>query len=183
MNPSDIPPTPPDATIPDPTGSVLNVDLNRRRIKRLAVIGGLTLVPTWILVFRLPPSGLGALEQFVQGLLLGGPIGLIACATTLLRKGYLRFHPVSRTLMGPSRWVSWTAYPKAKSNRLEYSVYDARIYEVQPDGKRCRLPIHRKHADQRDWEALVDLLLRRNTAPGGRPSPKVQRQSEEQTPR
>jgi hypothetical protein len=50
-------------------------------------------------------------------------------------------------------------YPYRRFERLEYSVYDARIYQVARDGARRKLPFKRFWANREDWKTLVDLLL------------------------
>lgn len=144
--------------------------MNRRRHLWTAVVClPLACVLPWFF-----PNDLDPTNQFLSGLLLGVPSGLAGGSIALLmRKAYLTYDVQTRTLRGPSRWRNLTSYPRRGYDRLEFSPYDARIYEVRTDGKRRRLMFRRWVADQGDWRALVDLLLtqqnaRATSAPAGR---------------
>ncbi|GAA2142165.1 hypothetical protein [Glycomyces algeriensis] len=81
------------------------------------------------------------------------------CLVLLFRRWYFTFDARNRAVTASGRWKARGTYPSRRFDRIEYSVYDARIYEVRADGKRRRLPVRRWLADQQDWRALVDLLL------------------------
>lgn len=104
-------------------------------------------------LFLMAAVASGAPAIFALGLLLKGP--------------HLRYYSESRRVIGPKRWGQRTEYPRSGFDRIEYSVYDARIYEIRSNGKRRRLPVMRWFADRRDWAALVDLLIADNRSNGG----------------
>jgi hypothetical protein len=140
----------------EPVRTVLRVRTNRRRHGWTAIIG----LPTAFVLPSLVPPGLDPTAQFLTGLLIGVPGGLAAGSIALLlRRVYLTYDARERTIRGPGYWRNNTTYPRAGYDRLEYSPYDARIYEVRADGKRRRLILRRWVANPQDWKALVDLLL------------------------
>lgn len=130
--------------------------MNRRRhLWTIAIC-----LPLACVVPLLLPDSTAPVSGFIGGLLLGVPAGLAGGSIALLlRTTYLTYDPRSRTIRGPSRWRNRTTYPRKGYDRLEYSVYDGRVYEIRTDGKRRKLLFVRWVADRRDWRDLVDLLL------------------------
>jgi len=139
-----------------PDHAVLRVRTNRHRhLWTIAICFPLACVLAWLIPDRTDP-----VNQLISGFILGIPGGLAGGSLALLfRKDYLTYDLRSRTIRGPSLWRNRTNYPRRGYERIEYSVYDGRIYEVREDGKRRRLIITRWVADQRDWRVLVDLLI------------------------
>jgi CRISPR/Cas system-associated endoribonuclease Cas2 len=166
MNPNAMP-----ATDTDLERAVLEVRMNRCR-------------PLWAIIICLPlscavgfllPGSDDPVIQAIGGMVLGVPAGLAGGSIALLmRNTYLTYDPRSRTIRGPSRWRLRMTYPRTGYERIEYSVYDGRIYEVRADGKRRKLMFTRWIADQRDWRALVDLMLEPEVRSPAEPTPPLQ---------
>jgi hypothetical protein len=113
-----------------------------------------------LLLSELPPTHDSKLLQLVSAGAFGfGYWG----AMHLFRKRYLAFDHSTGTLWG-SHHYGRARYPRPGFDRLEYCVYDARIYEVATDGKRRRVPDTSWWVNREDWRALADTLL--DTAPG-----------------
>ena len=135
---------------------MIKVRANRLRCLSIAIIS--LLLSAGLIMFD-PEDVDSAAEDLSRS---GGILFLnlaIWCLMPLLRRWYFTYDPRSRTVTASGRWKSKRVYPWRGSDRLEYSVYDAKIYEVAESGKRRRLPISRWFADRRDWEAFVDQLL------------------------
>lgn len=133
------------------------VRANRLRCWSIAIIG---LALTFVLVM----FDLGGVNSTADDLTRGAGIAsmnlALWCLVLLFRRWYFTFDARSRVVTASGRWKARGTYPSRRFDRIEYSVYDARIYEVRADGKRRRLPVRRWFADRRDWEALVDALLK-----------------------
>jgi hypothetical protein len=141
-----------------PALTVLRVRMNRRRhLLTIAISLPMTCLLSPLFVSQNEIDGLAG---FILGLVYGVPAGLAGGSIALLlRSTYLTYDASTRTLRGPSHWRINTNYPRAGYDRVEYSPYDARLYEVRADGKRRRLFFRRWVANQQDWRVLVDLLL------------------------
>jgi hypothetical protein len=136
-----------------PPPHLLTVRYNRRRLWwSLAVTAPLT-----VAVYFLPVASSHA-ERFLGVLVLGLTVGpTVLSIMSLFRKAFLVYDVQRGTLLGPHGRKRW--YPGDGYLRLEYSVYDARIYEVAPDGRRRKVIGSSVFADRQDWEALVDVLI------------------------
>ena len=102
------------------------------------------------------PFPLGHLNILLQSMLIATAV---MCGGYAMSKNYLSFDPRTGVIRGPGVWQWSTDYPRRGFDRIEYSVYDARIHEVALSGKRRRIPVSWRFADRRDWEAFVDQLL------------------------
>lgn len=163
MSPNTAPPTGTDLE-----GAVLNVRMNRRRPLWAIVV----CLPLFFTVAFLLPGSDDFVVQFIGGMVLGVPAGLVGGSIALLmRNTYLTYDPRSRTIRGPSRWRARMTYPRKGYERLEYSVYDGRIYEVRADGGRRKLMFTRWIADQHDWRVLIDLMLAPEVRTPAEPTP------------
>lgn len=136
---------------------MLTVRPNRRRCLWVAAVGipPSLVVGAWLPAIQ-PPHHLLVLT--FAALFGFGSWG----AVLLFRKRYLAFDHSTGRLWG-SRYYGRAQYPRAGFDRLEYCIYDARIYEVSADGKRRRVPDTCWWANREDWRALADALL--DTAP------------------
>jgi hypothetical protein len=154
---------PPSGPIPGsaPSRTVLDVRVNRLRCLWVAAVG----FPLYIAFILLDPVGSDRLSEalFSMASVAGGVPAMIALGL-LLNGPHLRYYSESGIVIGPERWGRRTEYPRSGFDRIEYSVYDSRIYEIRPNGKRRRLPVSRWFVRRRDWEALVDLLIAENGA-------------------
>ncbi|HEX2143873.1 MAG TPA: hypothetical protein VHG10_05105 [Glycomyces sp.] len=136
---------------------MFTVHFNRRRL--------------WLLLAASTPLAVASLfwpdassfgDAFLGGFMWGLARGLpILSIVLLVRKKYLVYDIRHRTIVVPQRRRQ---YPRFGFNRLEYSVYDARIYQVGNDGKRRKIAGRSPFLDRQDWEALVDILVAQQMA-------------------
>ena len=136
-------------------GWVITVRPNRLRCALIAFIG----LPLSLgLILFDPESGDRQTDDLWRTggtLLLGLTVG---CLPILFRRWYFTFDARIRRVTVSGRWDA-NVYPRNNFERIEYSVYDARIYVVKAGGKRRRLPVRRWFANPRDWEVFVDRIL------------------------
>ncbi|MQM25143.1 hypothetical protein [Glycomyces albidus] len=104
------------------------------------------------------PTAESTLERFMQGFARGCSYGWIGGSIILLSQRRMFFFDAQRRRVIDPR-SRRDRYPSRGFERLEYSVYDGRIYQVARDGARKKLPFKRFWANREDWRTLVDLLL------------------------
>ncbi|MCD0444758.1 hypothetical protein LO763_14145 [Glycomyces sp. A-F 0318] len=135
---------------------MIKVRANRFRCLSIAITG--LILSAGLILFD-PEDVDSAAEDLSRA---GGILCLnlaIYCLTPLLRRWYFTYDLRSRTVTASGRWRSRGVYPWRGFDRIEYSVYDAGVYEVAASGKRRRLPVVRWFADRKDWANLADILL------------------------
>lgn len=132
------------------------VRVNRRRCLSIVIVG----IPLSVALILLDPaSGDRAVDDLwrAAGILIGA--FAFQFLDRLFRHWYFTFDAESRKLTARGRWGSERTYPRHGFDRIEYSTYDAGIYEVAANGKRRRLPVRRWFADRRDWKTFADTVL------------------------
>ncbi|WP_205324180.1 hypothetical protein [Glycomyces sp. YM15] len=131
---------------------------NRRRCLWVTAVG-LPLCFLFILVDPESPDDVLAEWLLLVASLTAFIPGVPGTVLLLSSHRYLVFDPVSRRLTaGPGNWRQRSIHPRRGFDRIEYSVYDARIYQIRTDGSRRRIAIPRWYLDKQDWRAFVDAL-------------------------
>lgn len=86
-------------------------------------------------------------------------------------------HPLDDGSLSPALAPADTAattftvryYPSRGFDRVEYSVYDARIHQVRADGTRRLITIPRWLLNRHDWQVFVNAMLAHTSnAAGGK---------------
>ncbi|SDL37742.1 hypothetical protein SAMN05216298_3690 [Glycomyces sambucus] len=148
-----------------PHHGALTIRTDRLRCALIAAVG----IPLGIALILLDPVAERDPVEMLLSLAGGMSLGWGSGALGLLFREPLRFDVRSRRLHVPrsSNWRFTDVYPSPGFDRIEYSPYNARIYQVRADGRRRRLPVFRQYTNRRDWAALADLLLEHS---GGAPA-------------
>jgi hypothetical protein len=136
----------------DSIRTVLKVRYDRRRLLLLFTVTTPLVVATSFL-----PTPSSFSEEFLQALVRGLVTGpAVWSLMSLVQKTALAYDIHRGTLLVPRS--RRRVHPGDGYLRLEYSAYDARIYEVARDGRRHKVAGAPAFANRRDWEALVDVL-------------------------
>jgi hypothetical protein len=131
---------------------------NRRRCSWVAAVG----LPLWILFILIDPESPN--DDLAEWLLMAASLaafypGVQAAAVLFSSHRYLVFDPATRKLTtGPGNWRQRSVFPRRGFDRIEYSIYNAQIYQVRAIGRRRRILIPRWLLNRQDWRDFVDAL-------------------------
>ncbi|WP_335989811.1 hypothetical protein [Glycomyces sp. MUSA5-2] len=138
------------------TPSRVRVQVNPWRAVSV-VVGGFGLA---ILFFAADPSEPGFAWELLYATIAG-----LALLTSMDVVNHLAFRPFltfdpekGRVVIRPGT-NRHAVFPSKDFERVEYSIYDARAYEVRSNGERKRLPIPRWYMNRADWGAFADALI------------------------
>ncbi|WP_157974864.1 hypothetical protein [Glycomyces dulcitolivorans] len=154
---------------PSGSESEIQVRVNLLRAGSVAAIGlGLGFV-----FVVLDPGQPGFWFEFLYGIatatcVLSG----IDAAKPLWFRRFLTFDPgKGRVILRPGT-KRLTVFPSSGFERIEYSIYDARVYEVRANGERRQLPIPRGYMNRTDWQKFADAMIahRQEQSVTGEPS-------------
>jgi len=139
-----------------PSGKPIQVRVNPWRAVPV-VVGGFGLA---ILFFAADPSEPGFAWELLYAMIAGlSLLTSMDVVNHLTFRPFLTFDPEKGRVVIRPGTNRHAVFPSKDFERVEYSIYDARAYEVRSNGDRKRLPIPRWYMNRADWGAFADALI------------------------
>ncbi|MEU6249319.1 hypothetical protein [Glycomyces sp. NPDC047010] len=141
---------------------MITVRVNRRRFRRIFIAGLVIWVLGIVSSILLPESverDLTALTIYLPSMVLAAGFGPLVGAQDLV------YDPQTRSVFRGSG----SGFPRRKFERLEYSIYSGRLYQVRADGRRRVIAAWWGFVPE-DWRQFADRLLQDQSVPEGQDS-------------